>query len=56
MRQLKEFGASLKLTAVEYVSHCSLGWMHNRCRMIVAMYLTKDLMLDWRLGERVSVS
>lgn len=30
------------------------GWMHNRCRMIVAMYLTKDLMLDWRLGEQVS--
>lgn len=28
------------------------GWMHNRCRMIVAMYLTKDLLLDWRLGEK----
>ncbi|KAF8591412.1 DNA photolyase [Ramaria rubella] len=28
------------------------GWMHNRCRMIVAMFLTKDLMLDWRLGEK----
>lgn len=27
--------------------------MHNRVRMVVAMYLTKDLMLDWRLGERV---
>lgn len=33
-----------------------LGWMHNRVRMIVAMYLTKDLMLDWRLGERVRSS
>lgn len=31
----------------------NLGWMHNRVRMVVAMYLTKDLMLDWRLGERV---
>ncbi len=30
------------------------GWMHNRARMIAAMYLTKDLMIDWRLGERVS--
>lgn len=30
------------------------GWMHNRVRMIAAMYLTKDLMIDWRLGERVS--
>jgi deoxyribodipyrimidine photo-lyase len=28
------------------------GWMHNRLRMIVAMYLTKDLFIDWRLGER----
>lgn len=28
------------------------GWMHNRLRMIVAMFLTKDLFLDWRLGER----
>ena len=25
--------------------------MHNRARMIVAMFLTKDLHLDWRLGE-----
>lgn len=28
------------------------GWMHNRLRMIVAMFLTKDLFIDWRLGER----
>ena len=27
------------------------GWMHNRSRMITAMFLTKDLHLDWRLGE-----
>jgi deoxyribodipyrimidine photo-lyase len=27
------------------------GWMHNRLRMIVAMYLTKNLLIDWRLGE-----
>ena len=26
--------------------------MHNRARMIVASFLTKDLHLDWRLGER----
>ncbi|KAK1090389.1 DNA photolyase phr1, partial [Friedmanniomyces endolithicus] len=30
----------------------SMGWMHNRCRMIVASFLAKDLLLDWRLGER----
>jgi len=28
------------------------GWMHNRVRMIVASFLTKDLMIDWRAGER----
>ena len=28
------------------------GWMHNRCRMIVAMFLTKNLLIDWRHGER----
>lgn len=27
------------------------GWMHNRCRMVVSMFLTKDLLIDWRLGE-----
>lgn len=27
------------------------GFMHNRARMITAMFLTKDLHLDWRLGE-----
>lgn len=27
------------------------GWMHNRLRMVVAMFLTKDLLLDYRLGE-----
>jgi deoxyribodipyrimidine photo-lyase len=27
------------------------GWMHNRLRMVTAMFLTKDLLVDWRLGE-----
>jgi deoxyribodipyrimidine photo-lyase len=27
------------------------GFMHNRVRMIVAMFLTKDLQVDWRHGE-----
>ena len=30
----------------------STGWMHNRIRMIVASFLTKDLLIDWKLGER----
>ena len=29
------------------------GWMHNRLRMIVAMYLTKNLLIDWRKGENI---
>ncbi|KAK1991670.1 DNA photolyase [Colletotrichum falcatum] len=29
-----------------------MGWMHNRCRMIVACFLAKDLLIDWRMGER----
>lgn len=28
------------------------GWMHNRLRMVVASFLSKHLLLDWRLGER----
>ncbi|MFT5424707.1 MAG: deoxyribodipyrimidine photo-lyase [Phycisphaerales bacterium] len=28
------------------------GWMHNRLRMITAMFLAKDLLIDWRRGER----
>jgi deoxyribodipyrimidine photo-lyase len=27
------------------------GWMHNRARMIVASFLVKDLLIDWRWGE-----
>ncbi|MDM1247190.1 deoxyribodipyrimidine photo-lyase [Acinetobacter sp. R933-2] len=28
------------------------GWMHNRVRMITAMFLTKNLLIDWRKGEK----
>jgi deoxyribodipyrimidine photo-lyase len=28
------------------------GWMHNRCRMIVASFLTKDLIINWQWGEK----
>lgn len=28
------------------------GYMHNRSRMIVASFLTKDLHIDWRWGEK----
>lgn len=32
------------------------GWMHNRLRMIVASFLVKDLLVDWREGERYFMS
>ena len=28
------------------------GWMHNRLRMVTAMFLSKNLLIDWRKGER----
>lgn len=28
------------------------GWMHNRLRMIVSSFLTKDLLISWKKGER----
>ncbi len=28
------------------------GWMHNRVRMVTASFLVKDLLIDWRMGER----
>lgn len=32
------------------------GWMHNRCRMIVASFFAKDLFLDWHEGQRYFAS
>lgn len=32
------------------------GWMHNRLRMICASFLIKDLLIDWREGERYFMS
>ena len=29
-----------------------MGWIHNRARMVVASFLVKDLLIDWRAGER----
>jgi len=30
----------------------TIGWMHNRARMVVASFLVKDLLIDWRWGEQ----
>ncbi|ACA87053.1 deoxyribodipyrimidine photo-lyase [Shewanella woodyi] len=32
------------------------GWMHNRLRMVVASFLTKHLLVDWRQGEQFFMS
>lgn len=32
------------------------GWMHNRLRMITASFLVKDLLIDWRAGEKYFMS
>ncbi len=29
-----------------------IGWMHNRIRMATASFLIKNLMIDWRVGEK----
>lgn len=34
----------------------STGWMHNRLRMITASFLTKDLLINWRRGEKYFMS
>lgn len=36
--------------AMRQMRHCA--WMHNRTRMVVSSFLSKDLMIDWRRGER----
>ena len=33
-----------------------MGWCHNRVRMVVASFLAKDLLVDWRLGEQYFMS
>lgn len=32
------------------------GWMHNRLRMVTAMFFTKNLFFDWRLGEQYFIN
>ncbi|KAL9480537.1 hypothetical protein ACSS6W_005323 [Trichoderma asperelloides] len=36
--------------AMRQLNH--MGYMHNRSRMIVASFLSKDLLIDWRMGEK----
>ncbi|UDG80006.1 deoxyribodipyrimidine photo-lyase [Candidatus Steffania adelgidicola] len=34
----------------------TIGWMHNRLRMITASFLVKNLLIDWRIGEQYFMS
>ena len=43
-------GYPLVDAAMRQLNHS--GWMHNRLRMVVASFLSKDLGIDWRLGEK----
>jgi deoxyribodipyrimidine photo-lyase len=43
-------GYPLVDAAMRQLNHS--GYMHNRLRMVTASFLTKDLGIDWRLGER----
>jgi deoxyribodipyrimidine photo-lyase len=43
-------GYPLVDAAMRQLAHS--GWMHNRLRMVVASFLSKDLGIDWRHGER----
>ena len=43
-------GYPLVDAAMRQIAHS--GYMHNRLRMVVASFLTKDLGIDWRLGEK----
>jgi deoxyribodipyrimidine photo-lyase len=43
-------GYPLVDAAMRQLNH--IGWMPNRARMVVASFLTKDLLIDWRAGER----
>ena len=44
-----ETGFPIVDAAMRQLNHT--GWMHNRLRMIVASFLTKDLLVDWKKGE-----
>jgi len=48
--QQGETGYPVVDAAMHQLKHT--GWMHSRARMIVASFLVKDLLIDWRWGER----
>ncbi len=43
-------GIPLVDAAMRQLTHS--GWMHNRLRMVTAMFLAKNLLIDWRRGEQ----
>ncbi|KAH8930428.1 hypothetical protein BT69DRAFT_1210304 [Atractiella rhizophila] len=52
LRRWKEGKVGYPLVDAAMRMLASEGWMHNRLRMNVAMFLSKDMMIDWREGEK----
>ncbi len=48
----KEGGTGYPLVDAGMRQLATTGWMHNRVRMVAASFLVKDLLVDWRIGER----
>lgn len=51
-RSWKEGRTGFPLVDAAMRHFADTGWMHNRLRMVVASFLVKDLLVDWRKGEK----
>lgn len=52
LKAWKEGRTGIPIVDAAIHSMLQTGWMHNRLRMVVAMFLTKNLLIDWREGEK----
>ncbi|WP_444996007.1 cryptochrome/photolyase family protein [Aliikangiella sp. IMCC44359] len=52
LKQWKNAETGIPIVDAAIKQLITTGWMHNRLRMIVASYLTKNLWIDWREGEQ----
>ncbi len=52
LRRWKEGNTGIPIVDAGIREMLSTGWMHNRLRMIVAMFLSKNLLISWQEGEK----
>lgn len=52
LKAWKEGRTGIPIIDAAMLQLVTTGWMHNRLRMLAAMFLTKNLLIDWREGER----